>query len=249
MSARVRVPKKSQLGPASGCRERSSIIAGKGETPVPPANMTTGLRTSTGRSKRGGRTTRTESLRPSAAAAGGSVRKPDPVPRCAVTRVVAKALLRMSQSEQLREIVEARAEDQWGLWEMLDLLAGTGFRPARLWKAIPGERESICWIVPPESFRMFSISGISPGGPTEGTRDIALTVDRLRYDTKAPPWRLPRYHRHGAHPPWQPARNGSSAGLRDTARVAPGRARHPSGPTGGPRSRLRIHRASCCAPP
>lgn len=104
-----------------------------------------------------------------------------------VTRGVAKALLRMSQNERLREIVEARAEDQWELWEMLDLLARTGFRPARLWKAIPGERESICWIVPPESFRMFSISGTSPGGPTEATREIALTVGRLRYDTKETP--------------------------------------------------------------
>jgi len=100
-----------------------------------------------------------------------------------VTRPVAKALLAVSHSERLRRIVEARSEEQWELWELLEMLRGTGFKAARLWKAHAGEREGICRIVPPESFRMFSVSSAVEGPPGEGARELNLTIGRLRYDT------------------------------------------------------------------
>ncbi len=101
-----------------------------------------------------------------------------------VARPIAKALYTLTHNETLRRIVEARAEDQWELWELLERLAETGFNPKRLWKAHPGERESICWIIPPESFRMYSIaSAMEHGG--ESATEIHLTVGHLAYRTKA----------------------------------------------------------------
>ncbi len=100
-----------------------------------------------------------------------------------VDRPVAKALYSISHNETLRRIVEARAEDQWELWDLLDVMAEAGFDPKRIWKAHPGERESICWIVPPESFRMYSISSVMEDGQLEGASEIRLTIGRLRYQT------------------------------------------------------------------
>ena len=100
-----------------------------------------------------------------------------------VDRPVAKALYSISHNETLRRIVEARAEDQWELWDLLKVLAEAGFDPKGLWKAHPGERESISWIVPPESFRMYSISSVMENGRIEGASEIRLTIGRLRYQT------------------------------------------------------------------
>ena len=93
-----------------------------------------------------------------------------------VARPIAKALYTLTHNETLWRIIEARAEDQWELWELLDMLAQTGFNPKRLWKAHPGERESICWIVPPESFRMYSISSAMEDPAAESAAEIHLTV-------------------------------------------------------------------------
>jgi sulfite reductase (NADPH) flavoprotein alpha-component len=101
-----------------------------------------------------------------------------------VTRPVAKTLYAITYNETLRQIIEARAEDQWELWELLELLAGTGFNPKRFWKAAPGERESICWIIPAESFRMYSISSVMEEPDSASAAEIHLTVGRLKYETK-----------------------------------------------------------------
>ena len=100
-----------------------------------------------------------------------------------VGRPVAKALHSISHNEALGRIVEARAEDQWELWDLLDVLTEAGFDPKLLWKAHPGELESICWIVPPETFRMYSISSVMENGQVEGASEIRLTIGRLRYQT------------------------------------------------------------------
>jgi sulfite reductase alpha subunit-like flavoprotein len=102
-----------------------------------------------------------------------------------VGRPIAKALYALTHSEPLRRVVEARAEDQWELWDLLDMLAQTGFNPQQLWKARPGERYGICGIVPPESFRMYSISSAMAGPTKESAAEIDLTIGRLAYQTQA----------------------------------------------------------------
>jgi cytochrome b involved in lipid metabolism len=94
-----------------------------------------------------------------------------------VQRPIAKLLYALSRHEKLRRIIEARAEDQWELSQILELVARDGFQTKRLWKAYPGERESICRVVPPESFRTYSIASWSPD-------EIRLHVAKLEYSTE-----------------------------------------------------------------
>lgn len=101
-----------------------------------------------------------------------------------VERDVAKALYAISLNGTLRKIIEARAEDQWELWDLLDMLTKAGFDPKRLWKAHPGEREHICRVVPPEKFRMYSISSTTDHSSLNGADELTLTIGRLLYDTR-----------------------------------------------------------------
>jgi sulfite reductase (NADPH) flavoprotein alpha-component len=111
-----------------------------------------------------------------------------------VDRATAKVVYEASLSTTLRRIIEARAEDQWELWDLLQMLAEAGFDVRRLWKAHPGEREHICRVVPPETFRMYSISSSLASRPPAADEDprkrvpvdseLHLTVGRLWYETQ-----------------------------------------------------------------
>jgi sulfite reductase (NADPH) flavoprotein alpha-component len=100
-----------------------------------------------------------------------------------VDRAVAKTLHAVSHNETLGRIIESRMEDQWELWDLIELLTEGGFDPKRLWKAHPGEQESITRIVPPESFRMYSVSSVMDEDGLNGASELHLTVGRLRYQT------------------------------------------------------------------
>jgi sulfite reductase (NADPH) flavoprotein alpha-component len=101
-----------------------------------------------------------------------------------VERPSAKTLYAISLNGKLRRIIEARSEDQWELWDLLEILDTAGFDPKRLWKAHPGEREHICRVVPPESFRMYSISSTMDHSSINGASELTLTIGRLLYDTR-----------------------------------------------------------------
>ncbi|MGI8806984.1 MAG: cytochrome b5 domain-containing protein [Acidimicrobiales bacterium] len=100
-----------------------------------------------------------------------------------VSRPVAKSLHAMTHDPTLRAVIEARAEDQWELWELLEMLRAKGFDPKGLWKAHPGEREGICRVIPPESFRMYSISSAEQEQSTSTAEEIHLTVGPLSYES------------------------------------------------------------------
>ena len=104
-----------------------------------------------------------------------------------VLREVAKSLCALTASSTLKAIINARAEDQWELWDLLDLLYEGGFETRRLWKAEPWEAESVCNIVPPEDFRLYSISSAMEQGAADGARALDLTVGRLIYQTRDTP--------------------------------------------------------------
>ena len=99
----------------------------------------------------------------------------------------------MTQNETLERIVEAREEDQWELWDLLELLRDTGFDPRILWHARPAEPESICRIVPPETPRLYSIA--SAGEAADGAT-LDLAVGLLRYESATPTCRTSRADRH-----------------------------------------------------
>ncbi|MEO8334474.1 MAG: cytochrome b5 domain-containing protein [bacterium] len=99
-------------------------------------------------------------------------------------RAVVLSLCALSGSERLRHVVDARAEDQWDLADAMSLLAEGGYDARRLWKAVPGDREHICHIVPPERWRLYSISSVMDDPRAHGASEIHLTVGELTYDVE-----------------------------------------------------------------
>jgi sulfite reductase (NADPH) flavoprotein alpha-component len=104
-----------------------------------------------------------------------------------VAREVAKALHMLTASSSLKEVLNARAEDQWELWDLLDLLYEAGFDTRRLWKAEPWEADSICRIIPPEPFRLYSFSSAMEDPAANSARAVQLNVARLEYTTRDTP--------------------------------------------------------------
>lgn len=102
-----------------------------------------------------------------------------------VDRKIAFNLHRVSQNERLLHIIDAWAFDQWELWDVLGLLAEHGYNPKRLWRAVPGDYEHICRVIPPERWRVYSISSVMDEPNALSADEIHLTVSGLRYQTEA----------------------------------------------------------------
>jgi sulfite reductase alpha subunit-like flavoprotein/cytochrome b involved in lipid metabolism len=113
-----------------------------------------------------------------------------------VDRTVAKRLLAVSASGALRRVVDARMEDQWELWDLLNLVSAGGYDVARLWTAGPDEAESLCRIVPPEGFRLYSIaSAMPPDEEAGGATSLRLVVAGLSYRTPRTAYSYPHDRR------------------------------------------------------
>lgn len=100
---------------------------------------------------------------------------------------VAEALHAASQNELLRRAIVEQSATRWELWDLCELLARHGYDPSALWRREPSSAEHICRVVPPETFRMYSISsndGGCDGGPAA---EMRLTVGTIRYQVPDPP--------------------------------------------------------------
>ena len=97
-----------------------------------------------------------------------------------VDRSAALNLYALTRQEALRRILDHWAEDQWELWDLLETLATGGYNPKRLWKGVVGDYEHICRIIPPERWRLYSISSVMDENPDE----LALTIGLLHYTTE-----------------------------------------------------------------
>lgn len=100
-------------------------------------------------------------------------------------RWVAKALVRASGSEALHEIVEERREDEYELWEALELIAADGFDAAGLVTADGPDQRSLAEIVSPEVGRVYSIA--SAGSEDAPAQEIELLVQEIEYDVDHQP--------------------------------------------------------------
>ena len=98
-------------------------------------------------------------------------------------RPVGKALVGVTASQSLDAVLELRQEDQWELWDALELLSTEGYNTRRLWRSELWHDEAIARIVPPESFRTYSVSSAPAGVPADR---IDLTVARLLYRSRDP---------------------------------------------------------------
>jgi sulfite reductase alpha subunit-like flavoprotein/cytochrome b involved in lipid metabolism len=97
-------------------------------------------------------------------------------------RPVGKALYQLSRSPQLHEILERRSEDQYELWQIFELLKGENFDLRRLCKAKAWQPESLAKLIPPERFRVYSIS--SAGDLQTPAEDVHLTIGQLNYQSQ-----------------------------------------------------------------
>ena len=112
-----------------------------------------------------------------------------------VARGTAKALYRLTLDESLLAILEARTEDQWELYDLLELLVEGGFAPQRLSRAERGDYENLCRLFPPLRPRLYSVSSIAGGG--FAAEQIELAVGHLSYESVESPTSIAR-HRYGA---------------------------------------------------
>ncbi len=94
---------------------------------------------------------------------------------------MAEALQAATQNQRLLRAILQQTTTRWELWDLLLVLKCDGYDPRRLWQAAPRSAEHICRIVPPESFRMYSISSVKESRGREGAKEIELTVGRVHY--------------------------------------------------------------------
>lgn len=96
-----------------------------------------------------------------------------------IDRPVALNLYGLTNNTTLRKILDSWAEDQWELWDLLEMLSESGYNTRRLWKALPGDYEHICRVILPERWRLYSISSVMEDQADE----LHLTIGGLQYKT------------------------------------------------------------------
>jgi sulfite reductase (NADPH) flavoprotein alpha-component len=95
-----------------------------------------------------------------------------------LTRSEGKQLLRLIHVPELHRVLEQRQEDQYEVWDALELMRRDNYDTRRLWQASPWHDESLARILPPENRRIYSISS-APSEP------LALTVGRLSLTSRS----------------------------------------------------------------
>lgn len=96
---------------------------------------------------------------------------------------LAEALHAISQNPVLGAAIRDQTTTRWELWDLLSFLRNDGLDVTRLWKSEFHAADYISRVLPPERFRMYSIS--SAPDDTESASEIHLTVGRVRYISEA----------------------------------------------------------------
>lgn len=112
-----------------------------------------------------------------------------------IKRPIAKLLLTLTDHPTLRQIINNHTEEEWELWDLLEMLTADGFAPIKLLQTKPNSVEHICRVVPPEYVRLYSISSAmtTPTGSnlTKGATELELTIGKLHYKN-------PQHHLFGS---------------------------------------------------
>ncbi|WP_435280088.1 cytochrome b5 domain-containing protein [Streptomyces sp. 1222.5] len=95
-------------------------------------------------------------------------------------RTSALAFLNVTESPGLRAAMSG-GTDKWELCDALNLLRTEGYDAARLVKADLSDPGALARLVPPEEFRMYSVSSRPSNGPDQVSHDLRLTVAQLRH--------------------------------------------------------------------
>lgn len=107
------------------------------------------------------------------------------------TRDIAKQLQRLTGSLQLKKIINDYREDQYELWNLIDILVEENYDIKHLWVSKAWEAENISRIVPPDSPRVYSVSS-SPVPDSSGQpKKVDFTVGYYSYEAKTKPNEAP----------------------------------------------------------
>ena len=107
-----------------------------------------------------------------------------------VDRSSVAALHRLTGSAGLHQILEARTEDQWELWALLEQIQqDTNYDLRRLLRAAPWEDESLARLVAPDRYRLYSISSAPQAAGVASERELSLTIGSLEYAAQTEPLR------------------------------------------------------------
>jgi sulfite reductase (NADPH) flavoprotein alpha-component len=137
-----------------------------------------------------------------------------------IGRNLAKRLAQLTAVGAWQRVVDARMEDQWELWDVLNLLYAGGYDVTRLWKADPREDDAFCAVIPPEPFRLYSIASAPPPEPARDNTAARGSGPALRLCADAVV--LPaRTTRNGFALPAQGERRGSAPAVAADRRHAP----------------------------
>lgn len=95
---------------------------------------------------------------------------------------VAEALHAVTQSDMLLAAIREQTTERWELWDLLEALRAEGWDPRRLIDAPPTSTEHIARVVPPETFRAYSIASVMDEPDATAATEVHLTVGRIRYE-------------------------------------------------------------------
>lgn len=100
---------------------------------------------------------------------------------------LAEAVHARTQSPVLYDAIVRGCTERWELWELLDLLRERGVSPEPLWQR-PGVAvsEQLSRLIPPQRFRVYSVSSAPSSAQRRGERNIQLTVGALQYAAPSP---------------------------------------------------------------
>ncbi|MCB0060649.1 MAG: hypothetical protein KDE19_00980, partial [Caldilineaceae bacterium] len=98
-------------------------------------------------------------------------------------------LYRQTQSLHLKALIDAPSAGATELWELLAIVGEEGYDLRTLWQAPAAGQQSppvsslLCQLIPPQEFRMYSISSAMTAAERAGmgASQLALTVEQLQY--------------------------------------------------------------------
>lgn len=100
-----------------------------------------------------------------------------------LARSVGKQLLQLAFVPELNELLNQRREDEYEVWEVLELMRHHNYDTRRLWRASPWHRESLARILPAEQKRIYSVSSGPAEPATLTVGQLALTTPQLGVGT------------------------------------------------------------------
>lgn len=97
-------------------------------------------------------------------------------------RDIATIFYHLTQDDIIREILDEHLEDQFELWDFLELIK-PNYDTKQLWEISPWQKENISRILPPNQPRVYSIASASQRNQHYYSDRISLIITKFSYNT------------------------------------------------------------------